>query len=378
MDKNKPASFAILLISIASIFIIIWGIKATASILNPILLAAVITIVVLPIPQKLSEKGLPDWLSFIITLLGVIAVIALVLVTVFGSSAMIVQDIPTQVEDIPAEFQTPGESPLSSQQMNQIYTTVIVGVGKGVVLIFTVLIIFFFMLSAAITMPASKRLDADVKGGFLEQGAKLTEDVRQYMSIMTLINFLVGVGDALLLWSLGVDYAILWGLIAWFMGYIPSVGFWIAMIPPLILAWSQQGLTTALIVLAGYVIINGSVQNFVQPRMMGKGLGISAVVVFLSLLIWGFLLGGVGAILAVPLTMIVITILNSFPNTRWIATLMSTPREDSDKSKREEAHKNLRKTWKSIKGFFGTRQNNKKKRQADEADDNPSPVNTPS
>ena len=374
MDKNKPASFAILLISIASFFIIIWGIKATASILNPILLAAVITIVVLPIPQKLSEKGLPDWLSFIITLLGVIAVIALVLVMVFGSSAMIAEDIPIHVKDIPAEFETPGESPFSSQQMNQIYTTVIVGVGKGVVLIFTVLIIFFFMLSAAITMPASKRLDADVKGGFLEQGAKLTKDVRQYMSIMTLINFLVGVGDALFLWFLGVDYAILWGLIAWFMGYIPSVGFWIAMIPPLLLAWSQQGLTTALIVLAGYVIINGSVQNFVQPRLMGKGLGISAVVVFLSLLIWGFLLGGVGAILAVPLTMIVIAILNSFPNTRWIATLMSTPREDSDKSNREEAHKNLGKTWKSIKGFFGAKQNNKKESQADEVDDNPMPT----
>ena len=128
------------------------------------------------------------------------------------------------------------------------------------------------------------------------------------------------------------------------------------MIPPLILAWSQNGTETALLVLAGYVLINGSVQNFIQPRMMGKGLGISPVVVFISLFIWAYLLGGVGAILAVPLTMIVMAVLASFPNTRWIAILMSVPTDkkdkDSDDGERKQAQDKLKHTWAGVKHVF--------------------------
>ena len=99
---------------------------------------------------------------------------------------------------------------------------------------------------------------------------------------------------------MGVDYAVLWGLLAWFMGYIPSIGFMIALIPPVLMAYAQYGLQTALIVLVGYILINGGVQNFFQPKVMGQSLKISPVVVFVGLFIWGYLLGGIGAILAVP------------------------------------------------------------------------------
>jgi len=166
---------------------------------------------------------------------------------------------------------------------------------------------------------------------------QLTQDVRRYMSIMTGINFMVGLGDVLLLWLLGVEYAVVWGLLSWMMGYIPTVGFWIALIPPVLVAYSTLGLETAVIVFFGYVLINGSVQNFVQPRMMGQGLGISPIVVFISLFVWGWLLGGIGAILAVPLTMIIMAVLNNFDNTRWIATLMTTPKSDKN-----DAHKDAR------------------------------------
>jgi AI-2 transport protein TqsA len=347
MNRQKTSpSIAVLLVSLAAVFIIILGIQTTASILNPILLAIIITIVVMPVPQKLAERGLPAWLSFVVTFLAVIALIAFVLFLIFSAFTQISADASV-------EMTSPENSPITAEQVNQFFGAIVRWAGHAVALVVTVLIIFIFMLSAAITMPATNRLGLSASNEVLTQVAQLTEDVRSYMSIMTGINFLVGLGDAFLLWILGVPYPLVWGLLAWFMGYIPTVGFWIAMIPPVILAWTTIGPQSAAIVFAGFVLINGSVQNFVQPRMMGQGLGISPVVVFISLIFWGFLLGGVGAILAVPLTMIVMAVLNAYPNTRWLAILMSVPKKEQDDGDRKQAHANLKHTWGSIKHSIG-------------------------
>ncbi len=218
---NTAPSFAVLLVSLAAVFIIILGIQATASILNPILLATIITIVVMPIPQKLAKRGLPDWLSFVLTLLLVVALIVFVLILVFGAFVQI-------SEDVSGQLASPDQSTITAEQMNQFFGAIVRWAGGAVALGVTVLIIFIFMLSAAITMPAANRLGLSVSNEVLNQIAQLTEDVRSYMSIMTGVNFLVGLGDALLLWLLGVPYPLVWGLLAWFMGYIPTIGFWIA------------------------------------------------------------------------------------------------------------------------------------------------------
>ena len=123
---------------------------------------------------------------------------------------------------------------------------------------------------------------------------------------------------------LGVDFAILWGFLAFLLGYIPSVGFWLALIPPAALAFMEFGTTKALIVVVGYVVINGGVQNFIQPKLMGAGLNLSSLVVVLSLFFWAWVLGPMGALLAVPLTMIVKdVILDAYDDTRVLADLMS-------------------------------------------------------
>jgi predicted PurR-regulated permease PerM len=184
------------------------------------------------------------------------------------------------------------------------------------------LLIFFFMISAAISLPDAARLGLSVDAAPVGKVTSLTADVRNYMVVLTGINLLVGLGNTVLLWILGVPYALLWGILSWFMGYIPSVGFWFALIPPVLLAYAEYGLQTALIVFAGYVLINGGVQNFVQPKIMGDRLRISPVVVFVSLFVWTFLLGGIGAILAVPLTLLVLTLLDNFEVTRPAAELM--------------------------------------------------------
>jgi hypothetical protein len=125
------------------------------------------------------------------------------------------------------------------------------------------------------------------------------------------------------------------------MGYIPSIGFMIALIPPVLMAYAQYGIETALIVLVGYILINGGVQNFIQPKIMGNRLRISPVVVFVGIFVWGYLLGGIGAILAVPLTMLVLIALENLPGTRNLAILMRYTGEEK-KEEREQAEHHLR------------------------------------
>jgi predicted PurR-regulated permease PerM len=220
---------------------------------------------------------------------------------------------------------------------------VAVAVGRAIFLVLMVLLIFAFMLATAISLPNLSKLGLGFDQSVFERVTQVTHDVRRYMGIMTGINFLVGLGDALLLWVLGVPYAALWGVLAWVMGFIPAVGFWVALIPPVILAYINQGLQTAAITFAGYVLINGSVQNLIQPRLMGRELRISPVVVFLSLFIWGWLLGGVGAILAVPLTLFIISTLEAFDNTRWMAIFMRLSPERKEGERQEAVDR--------IKGF---------------------------
>jgi predicted PurR-regulated permease PerM len=213
------------------------------------------------------------------------------------------------------------------------------------------LVIFFYMINAAISLPGPAQLGLDPTAPAVARISTLTEDVRKYMTILTVINLLVGLGDTIFLLILGVDYAFLWGLLAWFMGYIPSVGFFIALIPPVLLAYAQFGLPTALIVLLGYVLINGGVQNIIQPKIMGQDLKISPVIVFIALVVWGFLVGGIGAILAVPLTLLVLIIMENFEGTRMLAVLMRYTGE-AKKEERREAAEHMKNLWGKVKSTF--------------------------
>jgi predicted PurR-regulated permease PerM len=339
MSGSKAPPFVVLLVSAACVFIITWGIKTSAAILNPILLAAVITIIVLPMPQYFNRRGLPSWLSFVLTLVLVVGSLAGIVLLVFFSFADIGSDLPDQTAWIDWLSQNSNSADLVAN--------IILSLGNIVVQMFMVMLIFIFMLSGALITPSFSRLGPDATAA-MAQFTRLTQDVRRYMSIMTGINFLVGLGNVVLLWIVGVESALVWGLLAWVMGYIPTVGFWIALIPPVLIAYSTLGIQSAAIVFLGYVLINGSVQNFIQPRMMGQGLGISTVVVFISLFVWGWLLGGIGAILSVPLTMIIIAVLDSFENTRWIAILMSAPKEEKTDD-RQVARNKFQNLWEQSK-----------------------------
>jgi AI-2 transport protein TqsA len=352
--NNMRGKLVIYLVGGAAIFVILFGIRGSAYIINPILLAAVITITVLPIPSRLAKRGVPGWLSLVLTILIVVLLLGLVIATVFFSVTKLSTELPTYMtnasvqasEDLSTTESTETTADIEqvTLSMGPVAQSVLVSVMNLLVQFGLALVIFFFMISAALALPKPSRLGLDPNAPAIGQIAELTEDVRKYITVLTGVNFLVGLGDTVFLWFLGVDYALLWGLLAWFMGYIPSIGFIIALIPPVLMAYAEFGLNTALIVLLGYVVINGGVQNFYQPKVMGQRLKISPVIVFIGLFIWGYLLGGIGAILAVPLTLLVLIIMENFEGTRPLAVLMRYTGEEKKEERKAAA--------KHVKGLF--------------------------
>ncbi|WP_235263537.1 AI-2E family transporter [Nitrincola sp. A-D6] len=217
-----------------------------------------------------------------------------------------------------------------SQIMGLVGTT-LSGIGSLLTNLFLVVFIVIFILleeagfgdKVKAALPNAEKSIRDAQG-FMKQ-------VNQYLMIKTTISFITGVLVTLWLWWLDVDFPVLWGLIAMLMNYIPNVGSLIAAVPAVLLALVQLGVTDAMLVVAGYVLVNVVMGNLIEPRFMGRGLGLSPLVVFLSLILWGWLFGPVGMFLSIPLTMIVKIALEQNHGTRWVAILLGNEVPDTSK-----------------------------------------------
>jgi len=332
-QSNQRLGFAIIVA--AAVIILLTGIRGLSGIITPILLAAVITITLLPVPIALGNRGVKTGPALLLTILMVVIFIVGFSWFVLTSVSSVNTAVPAHSAQFEARnsdgqetssLEAAGQSVMStmnSRQYSQIFSSLLSAIGNSVAQLFLTLLIFVFMLYTALSLPNGATLGINTESGAIAQVINLTGDVRQYMVLTAGINLLVGIGDAILLWIVGVPNAVLWGVIAWILGFIPAVGYWLALIPPVLLAYSLYGTKTALVVFIGYALINGTAANIISPRVLGKGLSISPLIVFMSVFIWGWLLGGIGAMLAVPLTMLIITILRNFSETNWLARLMS-------------------------------------------------------
>jgi predicted PurR-regulated permease PerM len=151
---------------------------------------------------------------------------------------------------------------------------------------------------------------------------RLLDTINRYMQIKALTSLGTAFSVWLLLWFFGIDFAILWAVLAFFLNFVPVLGNILMMIPPVFLALVQTDLQTTLFVAIGYLVINITIGNVLEPRIMGKGLGVSTLAIFISLLFWGWLFGTVGMFLAVPLTAAAVIALDAHPQTRPLAILL--------------------------------------------------------
>jgi AI-2 transport protein TqsA len=191
-----------------------------------------------------------------------------------------------------------------------------------------ILIVIFILLEAA-GFPQKLQAVSNNPKKSLSNFSKIHDNIKRYMAIKTIISFATGLSVSIFLYILGIDYPLLWGMLAFLLNFIPNIGSLIAAIPAVLLALVQFGLGMAGVTALGYLIINTLFGTFLEPKLLGQGLGLSTLVVFLSLIFWGWILGPVGMLLSVPLTMVVKIALDSQEETHWIGIMLGSQMEDS-------------------------------------------------
>lgn len=326
-----------ILLTLAAVVIIIAGMKAADVILVPFFLSGFIAIISAPSMFWLERKGLASVLALLIVVLVIIGLGALITILVGQSFNDFLTDLPTYKSKLQEQMEAvlswlavwglqtdtraiakafdPGAAiNLAASLLN--------GLGNMLTNAFLIVMTVIFMLLEAGSFPKKLKIIMNSPENQMPRWKHFLKDVNNYMAIKTWISLATGVLIGVYLWILGVDYAVLWGLLAFILNYIPNIGSIIAAVPAVLLALVQLGVARALMTAAGYLVVNVIMGNFIEPRFMGRGLGLSALVIFLSLLFWGWVLGPIGMLLSVPLTITAKIALDGRDETRWLAVLL--------------------------------------------------------
>jgi predicted PurR-regulated permease PerM len=325
------------MLSCAAFVVIVAGLRAAQPIVVPLIVAAFIAMICLPALHWLQGKGLPTWAA-LGAIATVIVLFGLVIVGVIGTSVnQMREELPEyqarvielekQLRDWLKEKGIDLTAQMEQETFNPERAISLFGemlgalgsvLGDALVIIFTLL----FMVFEAAELPAKLRAISDGDDRLIRRMDKIQDSVRRYITLKTQISLLNAVLVTLWLWWLGVDFALLWGLLTFLFNFIPNIGSIISAIPPVVLALLQFGFPTALLVTSGYLVIETVVGNLIEPRLMGRGLGLSPLVVFVSLLFWGWVLGPIGMLFSVPLTMVVKIVLDNSQDMQWLGVLL--------------------------------------------------------
>jgi len=315
-SQNSPVLR--ILMGAACCVIILAGMKAIAPLLNMVLLAWLMAYSITPLPNWLMRKRVPSALAVLITLLLVV-IGGLTVASLLGLSiAGLIQKLPTYQADLTAlrdniiAFLGARGMDLSKiksldifspSRVIQLTSSVLGGLGQlvGNTLILIFLIAIFLFEFAATEQSAANGEKSPVS--VLSRMQTASRDVKRYVAIVGGTGLIQAIAMVILLQILGVDFAVTWGVLFFLLNFIPAVGFLLALIPPAIVGLLQSGWVTALLVAVGYWAINFVGDNILKPKFLKKGLDVSILLVLLSLLFWNWVLGAVGAILAVPLTL---------------------------------------------------------------------------
>lgn len=348
-DKSQQPVYSVYsgpVMQIAGIIIIIAGIRAFADFITPLLLAIFISIIGAYPMDWLEKRRVPHFLSITIVLITMLVILTLLGGVTGTSIASFSQDLPRYEQKL-RTIEMDGLKALDAIGFHFSDDKLLDSFDSGKILSFTatllnslgslmstsvlILLTVLFILLESKSFPRKISLIASNPTATLAKMKKVGSGVRHYLSIKTLTSLVTGVLVAVWLIILKVDYPVLWGLIAFLMNYIPNIGSLLAAIPAILLALVQLGPSSAFWVAAGYLVINTIIGSIVEPRVMGKGLGMSTLVVFVSLILWGWVLGPVGMFLSVPLTMIAKIYFGANESTKWIAVLLGTE-EDSTRA----------------------------------------------
>ncbi|MGZ5398078.1 MAG: AI-2E family transporter [Mycobacterium sp.] len=338
----------VVLIGLAATVVAVAGMKEFASILGPVVLALVLTIAIYPLQTWLRRKGFPAWLAMVIALAVIYSILLGLLAAMVVSVAQLATILPAYQEKFNSLVEQ-GRELLEARGVgsdevrkaldidaNRVFSVVsktldsTVSVTTAVVLIITLLL---FMAVEAMgygqRFAALKRIRPDIAYAL----STFSSGTRSYLLVSTVFGLIVAIFDAAALWAMGIPLPILWGLLSFITNYIPNIGFVLGMIPPALLGLLEGGPSLMLWVIVAYSVINYVIQSIIQPRFVGNTVDISVTVTVLALAFWSWVLGPLGAFLAVPLTLLVRAVfIDIDPATRWMDCLVSSRPPSQDES----------------------------------------------
>ena len=317
--------------------LVVAGLKASSNLVVPFLLAVFIAVLVVPPMQYLRDHGLPTWaatLVVILVLMGVGgAIVGLFTTSLNDFNASLPeyqQRLKGMMSELVAWLDTLG-MPVSGETLNSVVDPsrtfrfagdLIKGLGGVLTNAFLILLTVIFILFEANSLPSKLRVAVNAPEASLAHLREVMQTINRYMFIKACTSLATG----LIIWAwlslLGVKYAVLWGMLAFLLNFVPTIGSIIAAVPAVLMALVQLGVDAALLATLGFMFVNVGIGNIVEPRVMGQGLGVSTLVVFLSLVFWGWVLGPAGMFLSVPLTMALKIAFTANPQTYPIAIML--------------------------------------------------------
>ncbi|MBU2977472.1 AI-2E family transporter [Alteromonas sp. C1M14] len=340
MDLKSPTAKA--MIMLACLVVVLAGVKAASAIMVPFFLSAFIAIACSPLINWATAHRIPRWASITLVIL-IILVFGFLLAGLVGQSLTdFKENLPSYREKLDNEFAWAIDRlagfninvnrELFTQHFDpgmamSVATNFLSGMGGALSNLFLILLTVIFMLFEADSMPSrlhTALADPEMK---MKQIDRFISSVNSYLAIKTVVSLATGLIIGTWLYIMGVDHFLLWAVLAFLLNYIPNIGSIIAAVPAVLIALVQYGLASAGLVALGFVLVNTIMGNMVEPRLMGRGMGLSTLVVFLSLIFWGWLFGSVGMLLSVPLTMVVKIALESREESKWLALLLSSNAE---------------------------------------------------
>ena len=329
----------LILLGTAAATVTIAGLRSIAGIVAPIFLALMLIIAVHPLRPWLLRKGLPRWAGTLVTIVAVYAMVlglALMLLVALARFATLLpqyrDELAVAVEDGLAWLQGLGvgneqievvSRALDPGQLVSYVGALLTGL-LGVLsdLFFLVTLLLFLAIDAA-WFPDRLGEAAERRGGLVTALRSFAVGTRRYLVVSTVFGLIVAVVDSGLLYMLAIPVPVLWGLLAFITNYIPNIGFVIGLVPPAILAALEGGTETLVAVLVGYSVINVVIQSFIQPMIVGDAVGLSTTMTFVSLVFWAWVFGALGALLAIPLSLLAKALLVDVdPDSDWLRPLL--------------------------------------------------------
>ncbi|WP_246064616.1 AI-2E family transporter [Nonomuraea longispora] len=338
-DQPIPRAL-IIMVGIAAAVIVLFGIREVASIAGPVVLALVLVIAVSPVRTWLAAKGAPMWLQVsvpflivVFALLGMVGILTISVTQLVSLLPAYAAQFDRLLADTLAWAAAHGVSnDVLDRGLQAFDAGSILGLAQSLLgsligVLSALFLVIVLLLAMCLDAPVTSKVLTTGEGyrpQLVTALATFAHKTRRYLIVSTVFGLICATLDVVALSLLDVPLPLLWGVLALIANYIPNIGFVIGLVPPAMLALLDGGVQTMVLVIVAYSVINVVVQSFILPKFLGDAVGLSTTMTFLSLIVWTFVLGPLGAILAIPLSLLTRALLiDSDPRARWAQNLVS-------------------------------------------------------